>query len=633
MSKNNVVVVTAEICRQGFMFDGIIGPPAPTEQQLLEQFYEACANGYTGTYEEWKAARDYTPTGMTVEEINDYPDYPVDWTFQPPPERIILVTAHIIPEDNPNVSDGDLVKDILIVRGEDPILALYCGLKGVIQWEHYIKYDANDIKYSVTLPCDGNETDHTACLCGFKRATLVRQFHGPIFFEPTSGDGGPIPRSGYDYSGDSISNFAAASKVIDIINEKHRQKSTLVSPSGGRAADPISEEQALVDISFAKAKNMAQVLHHSSVIDSQGRRAFGLLDKPPWRFCEEYAGTVPNISNQDELAQALYDAIFRQALSGLSMLSNKYCGLSAYAGRNTDGEYVYFWSFLMGNKWSDIDSPALFSCPSPHAGHSRAFLPGERLDLHWTIDFKERNGLIREKIIPVAATFFFTHSLIGGYIEEVVGEYNSIDLKYMVRIFDNDELVSVQPTDFVEYEVGDWVFMLRDTPSGKAGQEEKTNRVGTVDGCVSMRSDEDLPAPEDPESAPSIKALNSELVKHYLQVDQNGIYVDPLCPSATYLFRFYDEYSFGIYSSGQILAWNESAKDLEPIATGSIYEDVPVQGYFVVRKETWNRIRPRPTTWGAEKDLVVMKIGRDRTKDANYRIFPFGLIDAVGDKA
>lgn len=96
---------------------------------------------------------------------------------------------------------------------------------------------------------------------------------------------------------------------------------------------------------------------------------------------------------------------------------------------------------------------------------TRSLIPGEQLHLVW-----EFAGYSTP--VSVATTFFHTCCYTSGKISAVNGDYGDLDLTYDVRV--EGELVECVPSDFFEYAVGDWVFLMKpnDGRSTDCGREE-----------------------------------------------------------------------------------------------------------------------------------------------------------------
>jgi len=81
-------------------------------------------------------------------------------------------------------------------------------------------------------------------------------------------------------------------------------------------------------------------------------------------------------------------------------------------------------------------------------------VPGDLVELRWHFDDAEGYSIG----IPISG-YFDTPAVIGGKVTEIVGSYGDIDIYYKVEIMGTE--VSCVPSDFAQYEVDDWVYLLK----------------------------------------------------------------------------------------------------------------------------------------------------------------------------
>lgn len=92
-------------------------------------------------------------------------------------------------------------------------------------------------------------------------------------------------------------------------------------------------------------------------------------------------------------------------------------------------------------------------------------VPGMKIDLEHI--YFDKNELTRT---AVDAVFWCTSCISGGVVKAVIGSYGSTDIQYKVQICGQE--MTCSPTDFVEYAVGDWVFVVKQGGSGDVGNED-----------------------------------------------------------------------------------------------------------------------------------------------------------------
>lgn len=98
-----------------------------------------------------------------------------------------------------------------------------------------------------------------------------------------------------------------------------------------------------------------------------------------------------------------------------------------------------------------------------------SLVPGETVAMAWWFSGDP---------VPVSAahTFVFTCCLTGGYVTAVEAEYGTTYITYEVRA-EGVLYTDVAPTDFYEYQVGDWVYLIK--PGGGCAE---TGRPETCQG-------------------------------------------------------------------------------------------------------------------------------------------------------
>jgi len=109
-------------------------------------------------------------------------------------------------------------------------------------------------------------------------------------------------------------------------------------------------------------------------------------------------------------------------------------------------------------------------------------VPGQRIVLQWAFDNSESYIAY-----IVEQTWFHTPLTVGGKIIEVIGDYGTLEIKYVVEIF-GQKFICL-PTDFAKYHVDDWVFIVK-----KAAQ--------TCDRIEEYTDQSDGPMEEMPDSEP-----------------------------------------------------------------------------------------------------------------------------------
>lgn len=85
-------------------------------------------------------------------------------------------------------------------------------------------------------------------------------------------------------------------------------------------------------------------------------------------------------------------------------------------------------------------------------------VPGERISLWWKI-----GGV--DNYEEVAHAFIHTCLLTGGRVEAISGDYGDPSITYSVRIEGNIH-EEIKPSDFREYTVGEWVYIMKAGASG-----------------------------------------------------------------------------------------------------------------------------------------------------------------------
>lgn len=92
-------------------------------------------------------------------------------------------------------------------------------------------------------------------------------------------------------------------------------------------------------------------------------------------------------------------------------------------------------------------------------------VPGDLLTLYWRMNDGEN-----EELIQAGTEWWCTCCFTGGEVTEIVGDYGDEDIQYLVTI----QLVerTCLPSDFTEYEIGDWVFVH--IPSSSCADRSRT---------------------------------------------------------------------------------------------------------------------------------------------------------------
>lgn len=109
-------------------------------------------------------------------------------------------------------------------------------------------------------------------------------------------------------------------------------------------------------------------------------------------------------------------------------------------------------------------------------------VPGETIELMWVF----WDGQHTEEI-SVAAEAFCTCCFTGGKIISVNGEYGDVDITYTVDI--QGKHTTCVSSDFVEYGVGDWVFVLN--PNSTCAETDRL--TACKNGCQDVSNGMILP--------------------------------------------------------------------------------------------------------------------------------------------
>lgn len=118
---------------------------------------------------------------------------------------------------------------------------------------------------------------------------------------------------------------------------------------------------------------------------------------------------------------------------------------------------------------SALDIDATFdNTNSPQVQGDPLVVPGERISLWWKVG---PNGDYQE----VAHDYIHTCLLTGGTVTAVSGDYGDSDVSYSVRI-EGTVYIGVKSTDFREYVVGEWVYILKPDEVGASS-------CGRAEGC------------------------------------------------------------------------------------------------------------------------------------------------------
>jgi uncharacterized protein YkwD len=81
-------------------------------------------------------------------------------------------------------------------------------------------------------------------------------------------------------------------------------------------------------------------------------------------------------------------------------------------------------------------------------------VPGDFLQLYWIMNNSEVTSLA-----SVAGAYYHTPAITGGEVTAIHGDYGDTTIYYTVRIQGVEK--ECVPSDFAEYEVGDWVYVLK----------------------------------------------------------------------------------------------------------------------------------------------------------------------------
>lgn len=112
-------------------------------------------------------------------------------------------------------------------------------------------------------------------------------------------------------------------------------------------------------------------------------------------------------------------------------------------------------------------------------------VPGELLRLRWCFD-----NTISYLAVIVASVYFNTPAVTGGEVTEVVGDYGDPDIRYKVDV-EGTEFTCLS-SDFAEYAVGDWVYLLRtNAPTASTCEREYTYGQSSIeDAAAEIDTDE-----------------------------------------------------------------------------------------------------------------------------------------------
>lgn len=641
MSSKSAVTVTVHICKDQFQFDGIVDhvlgvfeqdAPTPPRDEIFDDT----------TASEVATTKTVPPDGI-IHKKSPFGDY---------------IEARIISQADWEDRKG-MAKDVAITLGWD--IAIACGLRGKIIWKHLIDFNVDTCSLKVSMPCSETDSGKKVCNCGFTAAEIDRQFHGIFLIRPNTSIGGAIPKPNYEYPAESVNQseiVGGAYSGLMEVREKKKKSS-------------LSANITLQRMASKMAYDMAFVLKKVSYYDADGKtlQAKMFAIDPAWTYYEDAQGRVPIASHDVKVqAEALRNHVLNDPHALNMIVLNKYdqIGFSAFIGYKDSKAFIYY-SIVVGSQVV-IEEEKEITCSTPQEVRSRGYLPGEQITLNWIIRDK---GLLKK--IPVAVARFYTHALTGGYIREVVGDYGLPAVRYKVEVYgDEDHLHTIMPTDMVEYEVGDWVYLIRKTPSGVCDQEDLKAKTGevynTVNGQSGHEGFKDIVLPEDPHSSSSLKSVDqSSLSRFGSFVDSvagiKTLIVDPdICPSDDFYITFTDPYQYTVSLvenakfkpisfipklKHTVLAYGDIRQDC---AVGSfIYKGPKVvdnhngddngddygsdigeltKSYMIIQKSCW-KYRMDAAGGFAAGCFLILKI-RKEPRTETYRILPLGLIDGIG---
>lgn len=163
-----------------------------------------------------------------------------------------------------------------------------------------------------------------------------------------------------------------------------------------------------------------------------------------WEYEEAFSGyPIINIKHVEDC---------RWRSTHLKLIGPERCGL---AGE----DYIIFYPGDGGQIPENKDDVLHAPKESDKAVTQNTIVPGMKLQLVHNYD-----GV--PGILDTEPIYWCTTCISGGTVELVEGEYGSTDISYKVNVC--GETVTCLPTDFVEYAVGDWVFVIKQGEGGDA---------------------------------------------------------------------------------------------------------------------------------------------------------------------
>lgn len=350
-------------------------------------------------------------------------------------------------------------------------LQYLCALSGSIVWRHVIDHFQAGLEIEVGNACGTSGRGRTICPCSWGE-TIVRRgnyepdslggdwvtFHEPIIWTPTD-YAGKIPAIDIDTGG--VQQFGSSDIATSALEEINNKRTSWRGTSGVTLTE-LSSDNYLSALAYNMAYEYATGVQGNATLPETNitftNQAYGRGRIP-------YDGTYQEIGVKlaNDLTVSTYLGNLQKYI-GIGHITRDnmlyYVVITATGYEDTNKEYVHgcidtlYMSTLPGDdaKWINIQY---------------GLVPGEAIVVWWS--FMRSDGNLFS--IPVSVANFKTHGLNGGYITEVIGEYGSVDLRYKVKIWGKE--YQCRSSDFVEYAVGDWVYICRSTTAGTCGQGEK----------------------------------------------------------------------------------------------------------------------------------------------------------------
>ena len=142
----------------------------------------------------------------------------------------------------------------------------------------------------------------------------------------------------------------------------------------------------------------------------------------------------------------------------------------------------------------------------------RGFVPGELVQLEWLLNmgYEGEEDLFNIEagdspklfMDAVNGAYFSTPAMTGGVILEITG---GMGTERKIKVSCEGSVITVSPTDFADYQVGDWVFLLKD--DGQSGIVDKDYPYNSE-----IANDPDVKNPDNLRPAPiTVNDKNAEL--------------------------------------------------------------------------------------------------------------------------